>query len=240
MSRPLLILAVAALGCGGPAFDHALPSSPLLAASWDARFEAKAKPENDAKKSESGEEEAKRTEPEDGVRAKMIAEAKRLLEDQVERPERGLGAVDLDEILARVSPGISWDASDGLERLTALARESGAFGSDVDVTPGDIVFFHNQLDVDADGSLDDWFTGCAIVIGTDGARFVAVTRTGHAPREIVVWPDGPAVEKLDGEKVNSYVRLPRRSDPDDADYLAGRLFAGYIDIERLDAARRAK
>jgi hypothetical protein len=242
MRRFLVILATAAAGCGGPAFEHALPSSPLVAAQWDARFEktptaAKSGEEEKDKKEKKGEEGAAGG---GGVRAEMIAEAKRLLADTAERPEYGYGARDLDEILARVSPAVAWDAESGLEKLVASAREKGAFHGDASPKPGDVAFFHNQVDADADGAPDDWFTGCAIVIDTDGPRFRAVARTGRAPREIVVWPDGPAVATLDGDKVNSYLRVPRRSDPADAEYLAGRLFAGYVDIEAFDAAAKAK
>jgi hypothetical protein len=239
----LAMAAVAALGCGGAEFDHALPSSPLLAAAPVSRFdprpiEKRAGGRDDGTGDEGGAGGMKATDGD--VRARMIAEAKRLLSDAAQRPERGYGAIDLDEILARVSPGITWDAGSGLERLVALAREQGAFRADAKPSPGDIALFHNELDVDADGALDDWFTGCAVVTATDGPRFTAVARTGHAPREIVAWPDGPAAAVRDGEKANSYLRIPRRSDPADAEYLAGRLFAGYVDIEALDAATRAR
>jgi hypothetical protein len=79
-----------------------------------------------------------------------------------------------------------------------------------------------------------------VVVETDGPRFKAVTRTGHAPREIAVWPDGPSVEVLDGEKVNSYLRIPSRADPEDAEYLAGDLYAGYVDVEALEASGGAR
>jgi len=226
-----------AAGCSGPAFEHSLPSSPLLAADWPAPFEERASLPGD----EGPPEADGGVEDEGGdVRGRMVAAAKRWLRDGAERPERGYGLRDADEILARVIPGVSWDAESGLDDLVSLARERRAYRGDASPQPGDVVLFHNQYDVNTNGAFDDWLTGCAIVLDTDGPRFTAVTRTGHAPRRIVVWPDGPSAEEIDGEKVNSYLRIPTRADPADAEYLASDLYAGYIDVEALEASARAR
>jgi hypothetical protein len=232
---PILLAALAA-GCSGPAFDHPLPSSPLLDARWPAPFDPDA-----AAKAERGRDERSAAdggaEPAAGdVRGRMVAAARRWLGDAASRPGDGYGARDVDEILAGAMPDLAWDAGSGLAALVAIARDRGAYRSDDRPRPGDIALFHNQYDVNANGAFDDWLTGCAVVIEADGPRFVAVTRTGHAPREIVAWPDGPSVERLRGEKVNSYLRIPSRSDPKDAEYLACDLFAGYIDVEALEAS----
>jgi len=240
MGRPrciALLVGAMAAGCSGPAFEHALPSSPLLAAEWPVPFEARAAAPGDdgAPEADGG------VEDEEGdVRGRMVAAARRWLRDGADRPERGYGARDMDEILAQVMPGLSWDASNGLDDLVSLARERKAYRSDARPRRGDVALFHNQYDVNANGAFDDWLTGCAVVLDTDGPRFTAATRTGHAPREIVVWPDGPSTEKIDGEKVNSYLKIPTRADPADAEYLAGDLYAGHIDVEALEASARAR
>jgi hypothetical protein len=221
----LLVLGAIAAGCSGPAFDHPLPSSPLLAAQWPVPFETVATAADGGAEEESGD-----------LRGRMVAAARRWLHDTGARPEYGYGARDVDEILAQVMPGVSWDAESGLDDLVSLARESKAYRSDTRPRPGDVVLFHNQYDVNANGEFDDWLTGCAVVLDTDGPRFTAVTRTGHAPREIVVWPDGPSAKRNDGEKANSYLRIPTRADPKDAEYLAGDLYAGHIDVEALEAS----
>lgn len=222
------LLPLVALGCSGPAFEHPLPSSPLLAAEWPAMFEAAAEEgvEDGGAGAGAGGE---------GVRARMIAAARSLLDDARDRPDYGYGARDLDEILAKVLPDLSWDASSGLDDLVKLARERGAYRTDAEPEAGDVVLFHNQVDLDANGEADDWLTGCAVVIEADGPRFKAVTRTGHAPREIAAWPDGPSAARAFGEKANSYVKIPTRADPKDAEYLASDLYAGYIDVEALEA-----
>jgi hypothetical protein len=224
----LVVLGAIAAGCSGPAFDHPLPSSPLLATQWPTPFEAGTAADGGAEEEDSG------------VRGRMVAAARRWLHDTGERPEYGYGARDVDEILAQVMPGVSWDAESGLDDLVSLARDSKAYRSDARPRPGDVALFHNQYDVNANGAFDDWLTGCAVVLDTDGPRFTAVTRTGHAPREIVVWPDGPSAETIDGEVVNSYLKIPTRADPKDAEYLAGDLYAGYIDVEALEASSGAR
>ena len=241
MWRSVLLVAVAA-GCGGPAFEHPLASSPLLAAEWPAPFGAGPRSgEGQADEGVAKDPDDGAAQPEGGdVRGRMVAAARRWLRDGGERPEQGYGARDVDEILAQVIPDLSWDAAGGLVALVSIARDSEAYRSDGRPRQGDVALFHNQQDVDANGAADDWLTGCAVVVDTDGPRFTAVTRTGHAPREIVVWPDGPSVETLDGEKVNSYLRIPSRADPKDAEYLAGDLYAGYVDVEALEASSGAR
>ncbi len=168
------------------------------------------------------------------IRARMIAEAERLLKSG--SAQGGFGAEDLEQVLTRVDAGVDWRANAGLESLVSLARKKDAYHTGTKPTPGDIVLFHNQLDADLDGEFDDWLTGGGVVVDRRGARFTAVVRTGHAPRRITAWPDGPAQRVLDGELVNSYLRVPSRADPNDSVYLAGQLYAGHIDIEQLVAS----
>jgi len=241
MWRSLLVLAIAA-GCGGPPFDHPMASSPLLAAEWPVPFGAGPVSGKDGADGAGAAEVDGGVGGADvgGVRGRMVAAARLWLRDAAERPELGYGARDLDEILARAVPEVSWDAEGGLHDLVALARKLDAYRGDGRPRPGDIALFHNQYDANANGEADDWLTGAAVVVEADGPRFTAVTRTGRAPREIVAWPDGPSVEKLDGEKINSYLRIPDRADPKDAEYLAGDLFAGHVDIEALEASSGAR
>ncbi len=183
---------------------------------------------------ESSSDSIEETTPERGdIRARMISEAESLLTDG-SAPE-GFGAEDLEQILIKVSADVNWRADAGLESLVSLAREKDAYHTGTKPTPGDIVLFHNQVDANLNGESDDWLTGCGVVVDRRGARFEAVVRTGHAPRRITAWPDGPAQRMLDGELVNSYLRVPSRADPNDAVYLAGQLYAGHIDIELLVA-----
>ncbi len=161
----------------------------------------------------------------------MVAEAENLL--SVDDAHGSFGAEDLETMLNTLDVRAGWRAEQGLDALVSLARKKDAFDNDTRPTPGDIVFFHNEFDANLNGETDDWLTGCGVVVDRHGAQFTAVTRTGHAPRRVVVSADGPAVRMVEGEIVNSYLRVPSRADPADAAYLAGQLYAGYVDIEKL-------
>ncbi len=167
------------------------------------------------------------------IRARMVAEAEALPTGGKDRGD--YGADDLEMMLAKVNSQVKWHSNQGLDALVSLARTKGAHHLENDPIPGDIVLFHNQWDANMNGEADDWLTGCGVVVKRHGPRFEAVVRTGHAPRQVTVWPDGPARRMVDGEKTNSFLRVPSRSDSSDTAYLAGQLFAGYIDIEELAA-----
>jgi hypothetical protein len=237
--RPMLILCLLIAACGNEKTRSPAFHSPLLRSAWDPLFPRPVPPAgqghgaSDETTGQTDETAGKADEagPAHDPRAAAIQGARALLSTTEERS--GYGAQDLERILARAIPGIEWRASQGLAALVETAERAGGFTTDGRPRPGDIVLFHNQVDANGNGEVDDWLTGCGVVIERDGGRFRAVVRTGHAPREIVVWPDGPAVRQLDGEVVNSFLRIPHRSDPDDTPYLAGTLYAGHIDVDDL-------
>ncbi len=166
--------------------------------------------------------------PED-VRARLIALAEDFIEDAAERPE--FGGADLYRMLNALGVAGAWRSGQGVRRLVEIAKRRDAYRADGEPRPGDVVLFHNQWDANENGEVDDWLTGAGVVVKTMGGQFEAVTRTGHAPRRVRVYPDNPSKRVIDGEVVNSFVRVPEKSDPKDAAYLAGQLYAGFIDIE---------
>ena len=168
--------------------------------------------------------------PED-LRSKLVSRATELLEDEEERPE--FGATDLGRILVELKIDLDWQSKHGIDALVRSAQKKQAYSAEGEPRPGDIVLFHNQRDVNGNGENDDWHTGLGIVIKSRGDRFEAVTRTGHAPRRIHVCPNSPSFRMVGGKLVNSFVRIPQKSDPGDTAYLAGQLYAGYIDIDKL-------
>ena len=165
------------------------------------------------------------------IRLKMAARANELLDASPDRSDYGIQ--DLETILDSVMPGLGWRADAGLSSLVDRAKSAAAYHTSARPDKGDIVLFHNQLDANGNGELDDWLTGCGVVVDTKGRRFEAVTRTGYAPRRIVAWPDGPDTTVTDGRKANSFLRIPHRSDPPGTAYLAGRMYAGFIDSKAL-------
>jgi len=79
-------------------------------------------------------------------------------------------------------------------------------------------------------------------VETQRGRHIVVTETGGIQRQIVLSPDGPMTHMHDGSVVNSFIRRPAKSDPPDAEYLSGQLYAGYIDVSRFgnNCARQTK
>jgi len=225
---PLLLLVVAACAsekARGPAYH-----SPLLRSAWEPLF-PRPTPPSEGGQGEESDSGSSGTAAGPDAREKVLAGATKLLGQTEERS--GYGAQDLEQILEQAIPGLEWNASQGLAALVDIAERAGAHDTDGRPRPGDIVLFHNQVDANGNGEVDDWLTGCGVVLDRDGPRFRAVIRTAHAPREIVAWPDGPAVRQHDGEVINSFLRVPHRSDPKGTVYLAGGLYAGHIDVDDL-------
>ncbi len=165
------------------------------------------------------------------IREEMVAAAKALPGSDIESP--GYGSGDLQGIFSKLGIRVDWNAAKGLEALVKIAEKKGAYHTGPDPEAGDVVLFHNQVDANGNGAVDDWLTGSGIVTHTKGRTFFTVVRTGHAAKEVTVTPDGPGRYDANGEVVNSFLRVPTHADPKDTLYLAGQLYAGYIDIEAL-------
>lgn len=148
------------------------------------------------------------------------------------------GQADVEQILEQIEIRTEWTAPRGIDALADLAARRGALASNADIAPGDIVLFHNVADHNGNRLNDDWLGAVGIAVARRGNVVEAVVRTGNAPRKIVLFPGGPGVRALDKRVVNSYLRVPSRDDPPQTDYLAGRLYAGHIDIDRFAGSRR--
>lgn len=217
-----LLLLFFACSCAGglatPPFSH----GPLTNSNWNQpaprRLAKRPAPQNKAR-------------PKQDVREKMISEANAWLD--LKQSNAGYGFDDLDRIVKSVAGNTGWNSSQGLKALVNLAKKRGAFYTDSKPSGGDIVLFHNLFDANSNSEADDWLTGCGIVVDRSGRKLEAVVRTGHAPRKIIAWPDGPARRLHNGKQINSFLRVPKPSDSKDTAYLAGQLYAGYIDIQRF-------
>ena len=229
-------LAISASACIQPAYQMPGHHSPLLRNEWSPLFapygddaaSAAKKDSDDSSKSHSKySENAKQPD----VREIMITEALKWYDK--EEVSEGYGAYDLASILDTAIPNLGWRANKDLEDLVARAQKRGAYLTGGRSKPGDIVLFHNQRDANGNGELDDWLTGCGVIVDNMGPRIVVITRTGHRPKKIVAWPDGPATDRVNKREINSFIRIPHRSDPKGTEYLAGQLYAGHIDVDAL-------
>jgi hypothetical protein len=229
---PLCLLALVA--CGGVRPGPAEQRAPLLGGGFEPlvpRQRGEGDPGNRGEEPGAG---AGGAAPDGDLRERAVALALALLDDRTERPDFGAG--DVGRVLDDLLPGFDWKPGRGIAALSQRASAAGALVTDGRPRPGDIALFHNQVDANGNGVVDDWHTGAGVVVERDGPRFVAVARTGHAPRRVVAWPDGPAAREVGGRVVDSFLRVPHPSDPEDTPYLAGQLYAGHIDLERLAAA----
>jgi len=227
----VLLLIVFLTACSGTTHRAPLHRSPLMRTDWTPLITGRSLPASDSGHAGSGDQvEADKTKQAD-LRRRVISRARDILGKGSHNSS--YGTADLSAILDKVLPGLDWDDSQGLESLMELARDAGAYHRDGQPSPGDIILFDNQRDTNGNGRADDRLTGCGVLMDIMGDRLTIMGRTGHGPREIVAWPGGPARDRLDGEKINSFLRIPHRSDPPDTEYLACRLFSGYIDIEQL-------
>ncbi len=233
LALPIGLLVVAA--CGGVKPGPAEHRTPLLGGGFAPLVPRQ---RNEGEPVDRREEEdaaaAKGGSGDGDLRERAVALALASLDDRTERPDFGAG--DVGRVLEELLPRLDWKPAQGIASLADRATAAGALSTDGRPRPGDIALFHNQVDANGNGAVDDWHTGAGVVVERDGPRFDAVVRTGHAPRRITAWPDGPAAREVRGRVVDSFLRVPHPSDPDDTPYLAGQLYAGHIDLERLAAA----
>ncbi len=165
----------------------------------------------------------------------MRREAVEFAQQRLKQPEtiEDFGQTDVADLFAALNSRVDWNPKKPLSDLIRAAERRKAFSADAAPRPGDIVLFHNQTDRNGNRQADDWLTGCGIVTETEGETFAALVRTGRGPRLAYVTPSTPSVRTRTGRVINSFLRVPTPDDPADAEYLAGQLYAGKIDIERL-------
>lgn len=98
--------------------------------------------------------------------------------------------------------------------------------------PGDLVFFHNTVDQNGNGSLDDRFTAAGLVVGVEGPRIAFVyLRRGHAHLGWLNLAQPNRRRLADRSTVqNSYLRQVQPEDKADTPYLAGQLLAGFATL----------
>ncbi len=97
---------------------------------------------------------------------------------------------------------------------------------------GDIVFFHNTDDHNADGRNNDWYTHVALVESHgDNANITLLGYRGGAVERFTMNLESPDASKTrHGEVANSQLRPKRSEDAPFTQYLAGQLFAGTCSV----------
>jgi hypothetical protein len=115
----------------------------------------------------------------------------------------------------------------GVRILWRFADRRGALHRRGAPAVGDLVFFDDTYDRNRDGRRNDPLTHVGIVEKVEGDRIWFVHRVGRGVVRSVMSLDEPTVRSRDGEPLNDYIRLGRRSH---GDRLAGALFAGFAKL----------
>ena len=162
------------------------------------------------------------------VKGEVLAAAQRLVGVKTPFDESRF----LAWLLSAADLGIG-DASDSEGFIKAvyedLDKQQRTFGIGTEPSPGDLVFFSNTFDRDADGRSDDWFTMAGVVESVQGnGTVVFIGVCGGEVRRMVFSPGRPSAEAdPSGESLNSALRNKSLSDRPFTKYLAGELFAAF-------------
>lgn len=110
-----------------------------------------------------------------------------------------------------------------------LDKQQRTFGIGTEPSPGDLVFFSNTFDRDADGRTDDWFTMAGVVESVQGnGTIVFIGVCEGEVRRMVFAPERPSAgADTRGDTLNSPLRIKSLSDRPFTKYLAGELFAAF-------------
>lgn len=96
---------------------------------------------------------------------------------------------------------------------------------------GDLVFFHNTHDGNADGRPNDWYSHVGIVEAVDSADTVTVlSYVGGNVGRVYMNRRTPGDVRVGDDTVNTELRARRRGDPEHTQYTAGHLFAGFASL----------
>lgn len=119
--------------------------------------------------------------------------------------------------------------ANGVRLIHNHVRQHGTLHQDLDVRPGDLVFFDNTWDFNGDGLLNDPLTHVGIVeqIEPDGT-VIFISRVAGAVARYRMNLSQPHVHKTaEGRLLNDYIRRKRPTDPENTARLTGELFSFY-------------
>lgn len=119
--------------------------------------------------------------------------------------------------------------ANGVRLIHNHLRQHGILHQDMDVRPGDLVFFDNTWDFNGDGLFNDPLTHIGIVerVESDGT-VIFISRVAGAVARYHMNLNHPHIHKAtDGRVLNDYIRRKRTTDPDNTARLTGELFSIY-------------
>lgn len=220
---PFFLISCGAAGSNNAPTHHGA----LFRTHWETLFNANPKNKKAPPRSIKKQTPASHDDP----RERIVDAALALLKQSKIEPH--YGAIDVQTVFAKAGFPSCFKQSTEVSQMVKKATTEDAYFTQSRPQAGDLVLFHNQFDRNRNGESDDWFTGVAVVVESHRKTLTAVTRTASAPKKIVLSPSGPMVHNYRGKLKNSFVKVPTPHDPTDAQYLAGQLYAGYINIDNI-------
>jgi hypothetical protein len=111
------------------------------------------------------------------------------------------------------------------------AQEHGSIYHSPRPAGGDLVFFHNTWDRNADGRTNDWFTHVGVVESVDNDGTIAVLNfVGGRVGRLWMNLEQPDVVEANGQPRNTELRRRSGDDNELTQYTAGALFAGFASL----------
>ncbi|MDY0059426.1 MAG: CHAP domain-containing protein [Myxococcota bacterium] len=161
-------------------------------------------------------------------RARLV----RLARAELGRPAPGLGSLGALAFVQRIyraagTPLATAELPDIPGLRTCLATQGHLRGPRAPL-PGDIAFFDQTHDANDNGELDDPLTHVALVerVEEDGTVHLIQAQQGRVGR-LRLSLSQPHLRRAGDKELNSYLRTPKRADPERTPYLAGEMLAGF-------------
>lgn len=148
-----------------------------------------------------------------GTRTKIVSAARHHVGRAFSGDCSGFVEKVLDEAGHPIQPANARTGSEGLYRALRPVRRP---------RPGDLAFFHDTVDRDRDGRVDDAFTHVALVESVRGNQVTLIHRGSRGVARLHL-----DLRHRHDRRRNSTLRWRRAGDPPGTRYLAGELLTGF-------------
>lgn len=150
------------------------------------------------------------------------------------RPTRGTGSYTPEfaagyvvAVYAANDVALGSAAASSIADLYRKAQETGTIYHSSRPAVGDLVFFHNTFDRNADNRQNDWYSHVGIVESVDGQGTIALlSYLGGKVGRTFMNLESPALAERSGKTLNTRMK----AESSGSDFLAGKLFAGFASL----------
>jgi hypothetical protein len=127
---------------------------------------------------------------------------------------------------------LTGSAGESIPELYRTCRAGGKVYHSSRPAIGDLVFYHNTFDANADGRNNDWYTHVGLVENVDRSGTISVLsyRDGAVTRHHLNLEVTEQASLPGGKPANTALRKQQPGDAPFTQYLAGQLFAGFCGL----------